>query len=66
MKSVSAGEFNKRYQVGQVFIHQPVAALRGGNVVKTVGPARDFKKSGAVVEINNEPYFVKVAALTAV
>lgn len=64
MKSISAKEFNQQYTVGKIFIYQPCPALRGGPLVKTVGPARDFEKSGTVVEINQAPYFVKVTALT--
>lgn len=43
-------------------MHTAHPALRGGRVVKTVSPARDFK-CGCVVEINVEPYFVKVETL---
>ncbi|CAD5676909.1 Uncharacterised protein [Escherichia coli] len=45
-------------------MHTAHPALRGGRVVKTVAPARDFK-CGCVVEINVEPYFVKVETLKA-
>lgn len=65
MKEINASEFNKKYKVGSMFIYQSCPILRGGQIVKTVGPARDFKVSGTVVEINQEPYFVKVTALTA-
>lgn len=64
MKAINAREFNQRHKVGSLFIYQSCPALRGGPVVKTVGPARDFKVSGTVVEINQEPYFVKVTTLT--
>lgn len=65
MKPISAKAFNQQYAIGRMFIYQSCPALRGGPVVKTLGPARDFEKSGTVVEINKEPYFVKVTALTA-
>lgn len=59
---MKAAEFNKCYPVGTSFIYQPHPALRGGRVVKTVDSANDFK-NGAVVEIDREPYFARVAAL---
>lgn len=65
MKAINASEFNEKYKVGSMFIYQSCPILRGGSIVKTVGPARDFKVSGTVVEINQEPYFVKVTVLTA-
>ncbi|BEM86452.1 hypothetical protein SME46J_09220 [Serratia marcescens] len=65
MKAINASEFNEKYKVGSMFIYQSCPILRGGPIVKTVGPARDFKISGTVVEINQEPYFVKVTTLTA-
>ncbi|CVA12585.1 Uncharacterised protein [Serratia marcescens] len=65
MKAINASEFNEKYKVGSMFIYQSCPILRGGPIVKTVGPARDFKVSGTVVEINQEPYFVKITALTA-
>ncbi|WP_202629057.1 hypothetical protein [Serratia fonticola] len=65
MKDINAKDFNAKYEIGRAFIYQPHAALRGGPVVKTVAIARDFKKSGTVVEINKEPFFVKVTTLTA-
>ncbi|ENC49196.1 hypothetical protein ECP02999172_0404 [Escherichia coli P0299917.2] len=45
-------------------MHIAHQAVRGGRVVKTVAPARDFK-CGCVIEINVEPYFVKVETLKA-
>lgn len=60
---MNAAEFNRKFKVGSGFIHQPHKALRGGRTVKTVDEARDFD-CGAVVEINLEPYFVKINALT--
>lgn len=59
---MNAEEFNKRYPVGTVFIHTAHPALRGGPAVKNVSKAQDFK-CGCVVEINREPYFVKVETL---
>ncbi|EOK3978868.1 hypothetical protein ACM5QE_003823 [Escherichia coli] len=61
---MNAKNFNKQYPVGTRFMHTAHPALRGGRVVKTVSPARDFK-CGCVVEINVEPYFVKVEILKA-
>lgn len=60
---MTAAEFNKRYPVGTIFIHQPNKALRGGHAVKTVSIARQFKQ-GAIVEINVEPYFSRIDSLT--
>lgn len=60
---MNAKEFNKKYPVGSSFIHQPNKALRGGKAVKTVAPANDFKQ-GVIVEINLEPWFAKIKALT--
>lgn len=60
---MEAAKFNKVNPVGTTFIHQANAALRGGPLVRTVDVARDFK-CGCVVEINREPYFVKVETLT--
>ncbi len=61
---MNAKNFNKQYPVGTRFMRIAHPALRGGRVVKTVSPARDFK-CGCVVEINVEPYFVKVETLKA-
>lgn len=65
MKTVSANEFNRQYKIGSVFRYQPEQEILFV-LVKTLGPARDFKKSGTVVEINKAPYFVKVTALIPV
>lgn len=43
-------------------MHIPNPVLRGGRVVSTVAPARDFK-CVCIVEINVEPYFVRVETL---
>ncbi|EBP4586507.1 hypothetical protein VH79_25745 [Salmonella enterica] len=59
---MNAKEFNRRYKVGSCFIHQPNRVLRGGPVVRTVGAANDFK-CGVIVEINVEPYFVRINTL---
>ncbi|EFB1459903.1 hypothetical protein H3433_004075 [Escherichia coli] len=61
---MNAKNFNKLYPPGTCFMHIAHRAVRGGRVVKTVAPARDFK-CGCVVEINVEPYFVKVETLKA-
>ena len=61
---MNAKNFNKQYPVGTRFMHTAHPAWRGSRVVKTVSPARDFK-CGCVVEINVEPYFVKVETLKA-
>ncbi|MCS1269867.1 hypothetical protein NX028_05610 [Escherichia coli] len=61
---MNAKNFNQLYPVGTRFMHIAHRAVRGGRVVKTVAPARDFK-CGCVVEINIEPYFVKVETLKA-
>ncbi|WP_154898924.1 MULTISPECIES: hypothetical protein [Serratia] len=65
MKTTSAKEFNRKHKAGTVFSYQPDKEICF-ILVKTLGPARDFEKSGTVVEINKAPYFVRVAALTAV
>ncbi|AGR57648.1 hypothetical protein FOI36_18075 [Salmonella enterica] len=59
---MKAKEFNRRYPVGTKFMHIPEPVLRGARVVSTTEPARDFK-CGCIVEINVEPYFVKVETL---
>ncbi|MEC5319281.1 hypothetical protein VSX61_10060 [Brenneria populi subsp. brevivirga] len=59
---MNAVEFNKKHKVGSGFIHCAHPALRGGRIVKTVDVARDFN-CGAIVEINLEPYFVKINTL---
>lgn len=59
---MDAKQFNHDNPVGTVFIHTAHPALRGGPAVKTVAKAHDFK-CGCVVEINREPYFVKVETL---
>ncbi|MBH3104265.1 hypothetical protein I5R01_14585 [Serratia marcescens] len=62
---MSAKEFNRKHEIGTVFIYQSEPEVCFRLLVKTQGPARDFEKSGTVVEINKAPYFVKVTALTA-
>ncbi|EAP7767774.1 hypothetical protein ACFEPA_004359 [Salmonella enterica] len=59
---MNARRFNQLYPVGTKFMHIPNPVLRGGRVVSTVAPARDFK-CGCIVEINVEPYFVKAETL---
>lgn len=58
-----AKEFNHRYNVGSHFIYQACRVLRGGYPAKTVDKARDFK-CGTIVEIDREPFFVKIETLT--
>ncbi|WP_322740290.1 hypothetical protein [Serratia grimesii] len=65
MQPISAKEFNRKHKAGTVFRYQPDREICF-ILVKTLGTARDFKNSGTVVEINKEPYFVKVTALNAV
>ncbi|WP_421415919.1 hypothetical protein ACOMDM_07270 [Serratia plymuthica] len=65
MKPISANEFNRKHKAGTVFSYQPAKEICF-ILVKTLGPARDFEKSGTVVEINKAPYFVRVTTLTAV
>ena len=60
---MKAKEFNERFATGSTFIYQPVPALRGGRVVRTVDVARDIKDI-TVVEINLEPYFANIKSLT--
>lgn len=62
---MNAKQFNSDHPVGTIFIHTAHPALRGGPAVKTVSKAQDFK-CGCVVEINREPYFVKVETLRKV
>lgn len=59
---MKAAEFNQKYPVGTVFIHQPCKALRGGRAVKTIDEARDMKDV-TIVEINHEPYFANINSL---
>lgn len=59
---MDAEAFNKAHPIGTVFIHAAHPALRGGHTVRTVAKAQDFN-CGCVVEINREPYFVKVETL---
>lgn len=59
---MNAEEFNKRYPVGATFLQVANKAEHGGRVVSTVARANDFK-CGCIVEINREPYFVKIKNL---
>ncbi|KNC89924.1 hypothetical protein [Trabulsiella odontotermitis] len=59
---MKAKQFNACYPMGSAFIYQPVPALRGGRVVRTVDVARDLKDV-TVVEINQEPYFANIKSL---
>ncbi|MEQ9889051.1 hypothetical protein ABRP55_21255 [Pectobacterium zantedeschiae] len=58
---MNAGEFNKKHKVGTAFFHR-APTLQGSRMVKTVDIARDFN-CGAIVEINLEPYFVRINRL---
>lgn len=59
--SVKAREFNAKHKVGTAF-HHSYPDLRGRRLVKTVDIAREFD-CGVIVEINLEPYFVKINTL---
>lgn len=59
---MNADTFNKLYPVGTSFTYIPNPALRGGRIVRIVAPAGDFS-CGCIVEINVEPYFVKIETL---
>lgn len=58
---MKAKEFNAKHKVGTAFFHA-YPALRGSRMVKTVDIARDFN-CGVIVEINLEPYFVRINTL---
>ncbi|EMU8493978.1 hypothetical protein AAA510_002126 [Salmonella enterica] len=60
---MNAKEFNRKYQVGTRFIHRSYRDLPDNRVVRTRGIAREFK-CGVIVEINLEPYFVRINTLT--
>ncbi|EMF0013754.1 hypothetical protein VY443_002156 [Salmonella enterica] len=60
---MNAKEFNRKYQVGTRFIHRSHRGLPDNRVVRTRGIAREFK-CGVIVEINLEPYFVRINTLT--
>lgn len=60
---MNAKQFNACYKPGDLFIYQPLKILRGGPVVKTVSKAQDITGC-TMVEINKEPYFIKIEALT--
>lgn len=59
---MDAKQFNKAHPIGTVFFHTAHTGIRGGPLVMTTTKARDFK-CGCIVEINKEPYFVKVETL---
>lgn len=59
---MDAKQFNDRYPVGTVFIRSAHPLLLSGPEVRTVAKAQDLK-CGCVVEINKEPYFVKIELL---
>nr|WP_113865503.1 hypothetical protein [Brenneria salicis]NMN90553.1 hypothetical protein [Brenneria salicis ATCC 15712 = DSM 30166]RBP64883.1 hypothetical protein DES54_106108 [Brenneria salicis ATCC 15712 = DSM 30166]RLM31599.1 hypothetical protein BHG07_04905 [Brenneria salicis ATCC 15712 = DSM 30166] len=60
---MNAKEFNRKYSVGSRFIYLTGPAYLGGKVVRTKDIARDFEKSGAIVEISLAPFFVKLSSL---
>ncbi|EEK2576267.1 hypothetical protein Y614_14810 [Salmonella enterica subsp. enterica serovar Montevideo] len=59
---MNAKEFNRKYKVGSCFIHRPHREFPCDRVVRTVDVANDFK-CGVIVEINLEPYFVRINTL---
>lgn len=69
---MNAKQFNQLYPIGTLFIHHPGVNQRelhkmygGGKPCKTVATARDLPSS-TVVEINHEPWFANIEALTPV
>lgn len=60
---MNARQFNECFKPGTLFIYQPIKFLRGGPVVKTLDKAQDIAGE-TMVEINREPYFINIAALT--
>lgn len=62
---MDAKEFNRKYEVGSRFIHRPHREFPCDRAVRTVGVANEFK-CGVIVEINLEPYFVRINTLIPV
>lgn len=62
---MNAKEFNREYKVGTCFIYHPHRDSPCDYVVKTVDVAREFNY-GVIVEINVEPYFVRINTLIPV
>lgn len=60
---MNAKEFNRKYAVGTRFIYLIGPDSLGGKVVRTKDVARDFEKSGAIVEISLAPFFVRLSSL---
>ncbi|EBH1518533.1 hypothetical protein CBX60_22460 [Salmonella enterica subsp. enterica serovar Pensacola] len=60
---MDAKEFNRKYKVGSHFIHRPHREFLCDRAVRTVDVANEFK-CGVIVEINLEPYFVRINTLT--
>lgn len=60
---MDAKEFNRKYKVGSHFIHRPHREFPFDRAVRTVDVANEFK-CGVIVEINLEPYFVRINTLT--
>lgn len=63
---MNAEEFNKKYSVGSPFVYLTGPEILGGKIVRTKGVAQDFEKSGSIVEINLEPFFVKLSSLRTI
>lgn len=59
---MTAAQFNREYKVGSVFILSTCLKDSDGKPVRTVAPAADIG-SGAVVEINLEPWFTNIKNL---
>lgn len=59
---MTAAQFNREYKVGSVFILGTCLKSSDGKPVRTVAPAAEIG-SGAVVEINLEPWFTNIKNL---
>lgn len=59
---MTATQFNREYRVGSIFILNTKLRDSNGKPVRTVAPAADIG-SGAVVEINLEPWFTNICNL---
>lgn len=62
---MTATQFNREYRVGSIFILSTKLKGSDGKPVRTVAPADDIG-SGAVVEINLEPWFTNIRNLKPV
>lgn len=63
MLKMTAAQFNREYEVGSVFILSTALQNSNGKPVRTVAKADEIG-SGAVVEINLEPWFTNIRNLT--